>query len=167
MSLLSLVMRTEMWFAGVVLSHLAQKVKRTPEVFQGLMDPLGSAQVQNGILTCFRFPKGTTEVLKGPRLSWHLEYSPGTPGNLVASNAITITHPSTCYFSVTMRRGRLQWWGRSSSVEKHWHATLKIRFHIFWNTNSNLVYFVYFQNQTIQNPPNGKLLKFHLDLTKP
>lgn len=54
------------------------------EVFHGLMEPLGSAQVHNGILTCVGFPKGTTKILRDPRLSWHQSILLGTPGSLVA-----------------------------------------------------------------------------------
>lgn len=55
-----------------------------PEVFHGLLDPLGSAQVHSGILTSIGFPKGTTKILRNPRLSWHQSIPPGTPGSLVA-----------------------------------------------------------------------------------
>lgn len=47
----------------ICLSNLAQKVSRTPG-FSWTDGPLGSAQVQSGILTCIAFPKATTEVLR-------------------------------------------------------------------------------------------------------
>lgn len=56
-----------------------------PEVFHGLMDPLGSAQVHSGILTSVGFSKGTTKILRDPRLSWHRSIPPGTPVSLVAA----------------------------------------------------------------------------------
>lgn len=72
-----------------------------PEVFHGLLDPLGSAQVHRGILTSIGFPKGTTKILRNPRLSWHQSIPRNTwKSGSTTSNTITIMHHFTCYFSV-------------------------------------------------------------------
>lgn len=70
-ALLYPVMRIEPWFAGVTY-NLAQKVKMAPEVFHRLMDrPTGVSPGSQLHLTSVGFSKGTTKMLRDPRLSWH------------------------------------------------------------------------------------------------
>lgn len=124
-------------------------------VFHQLMGPWGQPRFRVVFWLAVGFLRPALRFCGVPELSWPLGYPLEIPESPTApftpSPSWSILHLLFLSCTLFTLVGTLQFCGglgHSSSVKEHWHTTLNIWISIFWNTKY-LVYFVYFQNQTI------------------